>query len=81
MSGEGLTLQRGGRDRHRLPRGRPVPEDRARFDAHVAGCDGCTAYLEQMRETIRLTGMLTEEQVPSRQLERLRQAFRDWKVG
>ena len=57
------------------------PEDRARFDQHLAGCDGCTSYLEQMRETIRLSGMLTEEQVPAAQRERLRRAFRDWKTG
>jgi anti-sigma factor RsiW len=28
------------------------PEDVARFEAHVAGCPGCAAYLEQMRTTI-----------------------------
>ena len=55
------------------------PEDRSRFDQHLAACDGCTHYVEQMRETIRLTGMLTEEQVPVDQRQRLRQAFRDWK--
>ena len=37
---------------------------RHRFDAHIAACHGCTAYLEQMRETIRLTGRLREEDVP-----------------
>ena len=57
------------------------PEDRERFDAHLRTCDGCTSYVEQMRETIRLTGMLTEEQVPVEQRERLRRAFRDWKSG
>ena len=57
------------------------PDDRERFDAHLSMCDGCTFYVEQMRETIRLTGMLTEEQVPVEQRERLRQAFRDWKTG
>jgi anti-sigma factor RsiW len=57
------------------------PDDRARFDKHLTGCDGCTSYLEQMRETIRLTGMLTEEQVPVAQRERLRQAFRNWNTG
>ena len=55
------------------------PEDRARFDQHLTACAGCTHYVEQMRETIRLTGMLTEEQVPVDQRQRLRQAFRDWK--
>jgi len=55
------------------------PQDRTRFEEHLAVCDGCTNYVEQMRETIRLTGMLTEEQVPEDQRQRLRQAFRDWK--
>ena len=58
-----------------------APEDRVRFEAHIRACEGCTSYLEQMRETIRLTGMLTEAQVPVEQRERLRQAFRDWKTG
>jgi hypothetical protein len=31
-----------------------------------------------MRETIRLTGMLTEEQIPDAERERLLDAFRDW---
>jgi predicted anti-sigma-YlaC factor YlaD len=57
------------------------PEDRERFDAHLGVCDGCNTYVEQMRETIRLTGMLSEDQVPVEQRERLRQAFRDWKAG
>ena len=43
--------------------------ERARFEAHIAGCDGCTAYLEQMRATIALTGRLTEEQIPPGALE------------
>ena len=57
------------------------PGDRERFEAHISACEGCTSYFEQMRETISLTGMLTEEQVPVEQRERLRQAFRDWKAG
>ena len=55
--------------------------DRARFEAHLAGCAGCTTYVEQMREIVPLTGMLTEEQVPAEHRERLRQAFRDWKAS
>ena len=30
--------------------------DRRRIEHHLAGCPHCTAYLEQMRETLRLTG-------------------------
>lgn len=55
-----------------------APEDRRRVEEHLAICDGCTAYLEQMRETIRLTGMLTEEQIPEEQKRRLLEAFRAW---
>jgi anti-sigma factor RsiW len=53
-------------------------EERRRVEAHLATCDGCTACLEQVRETIRLTGMLTEEQVPDEDKHRLLAAFRDW---
>jgi anti-sigma factor RsiW len=55
------------------------PADRERFDRHIAGCDGCTTYLEQMRETIRLAGMVTEEQVPEDEKAALLEAFRDWR--
>jgi anti-sigma factor RsiW len=55
--------------------------DRARFEAHVAGCDGCDAYLAQMRETIRITGTLTEDQVPEAARAALVAAFRDWASG
>ena len=53
-------------------------ETRSRVEEHLSGCDGCTRYLEQMRETIRLTGMLTEEQIPQQQREALLDAFRSW---
>ena len=53
-------------------------EERRRVEEHLAICDGCTAYLETLRETIRLTGMLTEEQIPSEQKQQLLEAFRDW---
>jgi len=54
------------------------PEDRRRVEEHLAVCDGCTAYVEQMRATIRLTGMLTEEQIPEDQKRQLLDAFRTW---
>lgn len=54
------------------------PEDRHRVEEHLAECDGCTAYVEQMRTTIRLTGMLTEEQIPEDQKRQLLAAFHTW---
>ena len=55
--------------------------DRRRFERHIAGCDGCTAHLAQMRATIRATGMLTEEQIPEEARHELVAAFRDWKAS
>jgi anti-sigma factor RsiW len=55
------------------------PRDRARFERHIAGCDGCTAYLEEFRETIRLTGTLRVEQLDPVAKETLLAHFRDWK--
>jgi anti-sigma factor RsiW len=54
------------------------PHERARFEAHIAGCDGCRAYLEQIRTTIRASGRLSEESMPAEVRERFRQAFREW---
>jgi anti-sigma factor RsiW len=56
-----------------------LPADvRAAVDAHLAGCDGCTMVLEEFRQTIALTGMLTEEQVTPAQRDILLAAFRGW---
>ena len=55
--------------------------DRRRFERHIAGCPHCTAYLEQMRTTIRLTGMLTEADVPPAGRDALMAAFREWNLG
>ena len=51
-------------------------ERRKAFEAHLAECDGCTQYVEQMRETIRLTGGLAEESLEPDFRERLLDAFR-----
>lgn len=54
-------------------------DERARFDEHISGCEGCTTYMEQLRITIRLTGMLTEEQIALDARAALLDAFRDWR--
>jgi anti-sigma factor RsiW len=51
------------------------------LEQHLAGCDGCTAYLEQMRETISITGRLEPEDVPPELEERLLSAFREWNTA
>jgi anti-sigma factor RsiW len=55
------------------------PAERVRFDAHIAGCDGCHAYLEQIRATIALAGSLLPEQLDPAAEAALLGAFRDWK--
>jgi predicted anti-sigma-YlaC factor YlaD len=57
------------------------PVDHARFESHVAGCEGCTAYLEQMRATLELLGELPEESVSPEAERDLRAAFRAWRDG
>jgi anti-sigma factor RsiW len=52
-------------------------EDRAVLERHLAWCDWCATYVEQLRETIRLTGMLKEEDVPAPVMDVLMDAFRE----
>ena len=55
--------------------------ERVRLEAHLADCDDCTIYLEQMRTTIRLTGMLTEDQIPAEGHDELLRVFQTWRAG
>ncbi len=57
------------------------PADRDRFEAHLAICQGCRNYLDQMRKTIALTGRLSEEAIPAEASRQLLEVFRDWKRG
>ncbi len=57
-----------------------LPEhDRRRFEEHIGGCDGCTSYVEQIRETVRLTGLLREDELAPEAREALLAAFRRWR--
>jgi anti-sigma factor RsiW len=58
---------------------RLAPAARARFEAHLGECHGCVAYLEQLRQTIRLAGRAGEEDVPAPARKALLEAFRGWK--
>ena len=52
---------------------------RARFEAHLAGCDGCTAYLQQVEQTIVAVGRLREDDLEPDAREALLAAFRSWR--
>ena len=55
--------------------------DRARFDAHIADCGNCTRYLQQFRETIRLTGTLREDDLSIEAAATLLAQFEAWRAG
>ena len=57
------------------------PDQRARFEKHVAGCVNCAAYVRQMRETIVLLGTLPADALSREAEDELRAAFRDWTSG
>jgi anti-sigma factor RsiW len=53
--------------------------DRARFEAHLGACTNCTHYVEQFRETVRLTGTLHESDVSPDAAGALLAQFAEWK--
>jgi anti-sigma factor RsiW len=55
--------------------------DRRRFEAHLSSCPNCTAYLNQMRSTIQLTGQLRSEELPSEVREELIGLYSQWRSG
>ena len=55
------------------------PHVRAQFEEHLALCPGCTTYLEQMRQTIRAMGELTEDSLEPGTRDELLALFRNWK--
>ena len=46
---------------------------------HLLQCDACRRYFGQMRQTIRLSGTLSERDISPRAREELLAAFREWK--
>ncbi len=53
--------------------------ERARVREHLASCDGCDTYVEQMRQTIQTLGKLEEKDVSPEAEEKLRRVFWKWK--
>ena len=54
--------------------------DRARFEEHLTVCEGCVAYLEQIRATILLARRLRLDDFSPALQEELRHAFRGWRA-
>jgi anti-sigma factor RsiW len=53
--------------------------ERARFEDHIAGCDGCRAYLAQLQMARNIAGRLADEPVPAAVEKELLEAFRSWR--
>jgi len=51
---------------------------RRRFEAHLAACENCTEYLNQMQATIAATGRLREEDLTPEMREEFGDIFRRW---
>jgi anti-sigma factor RsiW len=51
--------------------------DRRRFEKHLRGCDACTRYLAQMRETLDLLGTVPVDSLSPEAQSTLLDAFRD----
>jgi predicted anti-sigma-YlaC factor YlaD len=58
-----------------------IPEERMRFEEHLLICEGCSAYLDQVRKTIQVVGSLQEDSIHPQMRDNLLAAFRSWKAG
>ena len=54
-------------------------DERTRFEEHIAGCDGCRAYLAQMRTARQLARRLADEPISPTIERELLDAFRNWR--
>ena len=53
--------------------------DWMKFQMHVGMCVHCRAYLRQMKASIALTGMVSDEPMPDEVRDELMDRFRNWK--
>jgi anti-sigma factor RsiW len=55
------------------------PRERRRLEKHLAQCDACAAYLDQMRATIAASGRVGPDDLPSDVVEGLVHLFRQYR--
>ncbi len=56
-----------------------LPGQRTRLKAHLAECDGCTTYIEQMRQTMQALGRLDEHEISPVAQGTLSAVFQEWR--
>ena len=54
------------------------PAERAAIDVHLAACDGCHTYVEQMRQTIQAVGHVPADPITSQTRDEVLAIFRAW---
>jgi len=52
--------------------------DHVRLEAHLAECDDCSIYLEQLRETMRIAGRVEVDRLRPEARDALTEAFDAW---
>jgi anti-sigma factor RsiW len=55
-----------------------TPAARERVELHLAGCDGCSAHIEQVRAVLRVAGALPPERLSDAAEDNLAAAFMSW---
>lgn len=54
--------------------------DRRRLENHLRACANCTAYLEQIKLTIQLTGTIEADDLSPEAKAELTELYRHWKA-
>lgn len=53
--------------------------DRRRFESHLRACPNCTAYVEQIRMTIKLAGTIDTDELTPEAKQELGDLYRRWR--
>jgi anti-sigma factor RsiW len=55
--------------------------ERARLEAHLAGCPHCSEYLAQIRDVVAAAGRVEPDDLPPAALDELVSLYRRWQEG
>ena len=54
-------------------------DDRARLEAHLAGCPHCSEYLAQIRAVVAAAGRVDPDDLPPEAVDELVSLYRQWR--
>jgi Putative zinc-finger len=58
--------------------GAMTPSQMTQFELHLNFCEGCVAFVDQIRATATMAGRLSEEDISEETKVKLLDAFRTW---